>query len=59
MRKCKYRFERRGRENFAEVAKKKQPNFGFLFCVFCVSFASSAFKNVFNSSLTSDPRGAA
>jgi uncharacterized membrane protein YjjP (DUF1212 family) len=44
----KYIFERRGRENFAEVAKKKQPNFGFLFCVFCVTFASSAFKRIFS-----------
>ncbi len=37
-------FERRGREGFAEVAKENQKGF---FCVFCVSFASSAFKMYF------------
>ena len=34
-------FERRGREGFAENAKEMQKGF---FCVFRVTFASSAFK---------------
>jgi hypothetical protein len=39
-------FERRGRGSYAEDAEKKQPNFGFLFCVLCEVFAFSAFKKV-------------
>jgi hypothetical protein len=39
-------FERRGREDDAEDAENKQPNFGFLFCGLCESFALSAFKKL-------------
>ena len=44
----KYRFKRRGREGYAEDAEKKYKIWLFLFCDLCVTFAPSAFKNVFS-----------
>jgi hypothetical protein len=45
----KYRrdFERRVRKGYAEAAEEKCKIWLFLFCVFCVIFAPSAFKKYF------------
>ncbi len=37
-------FELEERKGYAEVAEKKTKIWMFLFCVFCVTFAPSAFK---------------